>query len=107
MWLFTQNGFFSIVAHRDEPEILIVRARVRGDIERYWPREKVFMTPGFDYLYRAFIPKEVVAGTIGKIVLDVDYGSYKGSLADKRRGPWYVSVWSAMCHMQQALKYAN
>ena len=30
MWLFTTQGFYSVVAHRDDPETLIVRARTRA-----------------------------------------------------------------------------
>ncbi|MFN8150301.1 MAG: hypothetical protein U0R24_04125 [Solirubrobacterales bacterium] len=33
MWLFTTQGFYSVVAHRDDPETLIVRGRTREDIE--------------------------------------------------------------------------
>ena len=75
MWLFTQRGFFSIVAHRDDPDFLIVRARVKGDIENYWPQAKVSETPNADYLFRAVLPKEVVAERIGKIVSTLDYRS--------------------------------
>jgi hypothetical protein len=107
MWMFTQSGFFSIVAHRDDPDILIVKARVKGDIEAYWPQAKVFETPEADYLYRAYMSKDVVAERVGKIVANVDYDSYKGHITDKRRGSWYLAVWNAMAHMQCSLRHAN
>jgi hypothetical protein len=34
MWLFCEKGFVSIVVDRDDPDRLLVRARVKGDIER-------------------------------------------------------------------------
>ena len=107
MWLFAQRGFFSIVPHRDDPDTLIVKGRVSEDIETYWPLAKVFVTPRADYLYRAYIPKDIVAQRIGGIVTDIDYDSYKGHIEDKRRGRWYVAVWDAMAHVRDTLQYTN
>ncbi len=33
MWLVTTQGFYSAVAHRDDPDKVLVRGRTRGDIE--------------------------------------------------------------------------
>ena len=33
MWVFLSDAFLSIVAHRDDPDALLVRARRQGDIE--------------------------------------------------------------------------
>lgn len=33
MWIFLQVGFLSVVAHRDKPEIVLVRARQRDAVE--------------------------------------------------------------------------
>jgi len=33
MWTFTTDGFFSVVAHWDNPDLLIVRARDRESLE--------------------------------------------------------------------------
>ena len=33
MWLFTTQGFYSVVAHRRDPDRLLVRARAREDLE--------------------------------------------------------------------------
>ena len=32
MWLLTTRGFFSVVAHRNEPDAVLVRARARIDL---------------------------------------------------------------------------
>src|SRR5215831_4091688 len=53
MWLFAKHGFFSIVEHRADPRNLLVRARVKGDIEHYFLDAKVTQTDAADYLYRA------------------------------------------------------
>ena len=37
MWIFQNDSFLSIVAHRDKPGMLLVRARKAGDIEAVFP----------------------------------------------------------------------
>jgi hypothetical protein len=34
MWMITTIGFFSVVQDHDDPDRLLVRARVREDLER-------------------------------------------------------------------------
>ncbi|MCP9491271.1 MAG: hypothetical protein MSC31_15550 [Solirubrobacteraceae bacterium MAG38_C4-C5] len=34
MWLLTPRGFYSVVANHDDPETVLVRARVREDLEQ-------------------------------------------------------------------------
>src|SRR4051812_9370773 len=103
MWIFCQNGFFSIVEHRDDPKLMVVRARLDGDIQRYWPDAKVSATPERDYLYRAFIPKKKVADAVSRMASDIDYDNFKANISDKRRGHWYMEVWEAMVDMQQSV----
>lgn len=100
MWLFTQRGFFSIVQHKGNPAVLIVKARVKGDIEKYWPEAVIERNEEFDYLYRTNLPREAVEPVILQIVKDINYDSFKGSLEDKRRYAWYVRVWETLCMMQ-------
>ena len=33
MWLFTETGFVSAVRHREDPDLLVVRARDRQSLE--------------------------------------------------------------------------
>lgn len=100
MWLFTTHGFFSIVEHKDDPNCLLVRARVKGDIERYWPHADVQRTDDADYLYRAKLPREDVESAILRIVQDIKYTSYKGALEDRSRYPYHVKVSASMADMQ-------
>jgi hypothetical protein len=102
MWLFAVGGFFSIVQHKDDPKYLLVRSRVKGDIERYWPDADVQRTEKADYLYRAKIARVVVEEVVLNIVKNIKYTSYKGAMEDKSRY-WdhYVDVSEAMKHMQE------
>ena len=49
MWVFLNNAFLSIVEHRENQNILLVRARIKGDIERVFPGVMVHKTPEADY----------------------------------------------------------
>jgi hypothetical protein len=103
MWLFVKNGFLSIVQHRDQPDMLIVRARVRGDIEHYFPKAKVERTEDHDYLYRAVLPKHQVATRLFDAVLDIDYPKFKPAVTDKRRQAYYFDIWDTGYSMQEEL----
>jgi hypothetical protein len=103
MWIFSES-FLSIVADKFDPDVLVVRARVEGDIERYFPNAAVLESAGSDYRYRASIPRKDVIITVARMIFDIDYPNYKSSLSDHRRSPWYMTVWDSMWRMQEALR---
>lgn len=105
MWLFAKNGFFSIVKDKNNPDNLLVRARVKGDIEQYWPNAKVEMTEDADYLYRTSLPIGSVRERVGAIVGGIDYPNFKAAASDtRRRGIYYHRVWMQMLFMQDDLR---
>jgi hypothetical protein len=104
MWLFAQRGFLSIVEDYNNRNSLIVRGRINGDIEHYFPDALVVHTPEHDYAYRAFLPKEIVAKIMANAVREIDYPNFKSSILDKeRRSKYYLDVWTAMYGMQETL----
>ena len=64
MWIQFNNAFLSIVENRENTTELLVRARVKGDIEKVFPEADVFEDNNADYKYRAFISKAIVAEKI-------------------------------------------
>lgn len=100
MWVFLSNAFLSIVAHRDKPDVLLVRARARPDIKRVFPAARVTTLATADYRYRAEISREVVAAAIADQVLGIDYPNFKNSVSEDPRHDAYVSVWTAMMRFQ-------
>ena len=44
MWIFAKDGFLSLTQYRDRPDMLMVRARVAGDIEHFFPTARVIRT---------------------------------------------------------------
>jgi hypothetical protein len=43
MWLVLENSFLSIVQDKDNSERLLVRARIKGDIENVFPNANVIV----------------------------------------------------------------
>lgn len=101
MWIALSDSFLSIVAHDFDPECLLVRARVAGDIERVFPKAKVERTPDADYLYRAKIPTEQVAQALAREARGIDYRNFKNSVLDQDRHDAYLACWSAMLRLQR------
>jgi hypothetical protein len=109
MWIFAKHGFLSLVQHENCPYHLLVRGRVSGDIQNFFPAAQVQRTEKRDYLFRAVLSKEQVAKRIALAVADIDYcgalgTSFKASITDKRRAPYYLNVWDTMAEMQDRLK---
>ena len=85
----------------------MVRGRVKGDIEFYFPNATVIETPQADYRYRTTLPREKVADSVRKAVTDIHYRGFKDSVTDKRRAEYYFSVWDTCCLMQEELSRAD
>lgn len=96
MWIFLNDAFLSIVAHRDRPDDLLVRARVQGDIEKVFNGVVVIASPMADYPFRAVVDRRIVAGAILARVAGIDYDNFKGSVADDGRHNAYLDVWAMM-----------
>ncbi len=107
MWIFQNDAFVSIVKHNEYEDVLIVRARVEGDLERFFrgaidPNADVFETPDADYRYRTFMPRRIVAHALQGAVADLRYGNFKDSVAkdDAARKGVYFEVWQAALRLQ-------
>lgn len=101
MWIFLSNAYLSIVSCPTDRTKLLVRARVRGDIERVFGSDHaVTKTPGRDYLYRATIPRRYVAAKMVCLVTDIDYGNFKDSVADNQYHDACSRTWFAMKALQ-------
>jgi hypothetical protein len=109
MWICLNNAFFSIV----NPEVagedgkLLVRARRRGDIERYFKGAKVKKTPERDYLFRATVPAETVSAVIAKAIQSINYGNFKNSVANHELHDAYSEVWGTMSRVQESPPYGE
>jgi hypothetical protein len=96
-------------------EVLAVRARVERDIEdlrqAYAPElGPTVQLDGRDYPYRAYISKEEFAAVMVRLVLDLNYSSFKSIVSDEQgisRARLYSRIWSIMNGAEQKLEAAG
>jgi len=106
MWLFTQNGFVSAVAHRHKVGVLLVRARDRESLDSLidytsspdLPNE-IHHTPSADYPYRLEIDRMQFARWLVDQTYDIDYDNFKNRVHDVRGDDFAMplhKVWDVM-----------
>lgn len=102
MWVFLNNSFLSIVENRNNKEELLVRSRVRGDIDKIFPNSNIFEIENSDYKYRTYIKKIEVSEKIREIVTNINYDNFKNSIpkSEDLRHSSYLNVWNEMRKLQ-------
>jgi hypothetical protein len=112
MWVFTRHGFFSVVAGDPAPDgmpLVMVRARVRADLERLAESEQlgpILEWPGRDYPYRVIVPRDTWARLMFEAASDIDYSNFKGMTARElghARAGLYHDVWDVMFDAEKKL----
>lgn len=109
MWIYTTRGFFSIVRDEKNMQNVLVRARLKGDLENLrdaWPtlgatRE----TNRRDYRFRASLPAREVPLMMSKLASEIDYTNFKDEVHRKQgvaRESLYHDVWAVMAQAQDA-----
>jgi hypothetical protein len=93
LWVFTTKGFFSIVEHKKDPNRVVIRARVRKDIEKV---KMLFEECRVDW-----------AGVMTQLITDLGYTNFKNAvyetdsleIRDKRHEA-YLDIWAIMHELQ-------
>jgi hypothetical protein len=102
MWVFLNNSFFSAVVDKNNDNRLVVRARVKGDLERtFGEKTKVVETTDTDYRFRCFISKAHMKYVMCRQIENIDYTNFKNSVDDKERHDHYLEVWCVMNEYQE------
>ena len=101
MWIQFNNAFLSIVINRDNKSELLVRARVKGDIEAIFPDADVFEDNNADYKYRALISKAKVAARMMLKMTEINYDNFKNSVKETDRKQAYSKVWTELRKLQR------
>ena len=111
MWLCLNRSFLSIVEPSDQDvntgDMLLVRARRKGDIEAVFPAAKVEKRPERDYLFRALLPRQEVAAAIADQVRGIDYPNFKNSVKNSKLHDAYARIWSIMAALQSTPPYSR
>ncbi|WP_144605446.1 hypothetical protein [Algoriphagus algorifonticola] len=105
MWIASKNGFLSVVQHREKPDQVVVRARVRKDLEAIFHEGSIIETPDGDYRFRVFISKQEAVALIAKQVQDIDYPNFKNAIAQtpqqRDKLSAYHDIWTVMWNYAQ------
>jgi hypothetical protein len=101
MWIFTNQAMLSIVQKPGDIDMLTVRARVKGDIQRVFPGTKVQTGGGTDYAYRAKVPRAAVAKVIHDQIMATNYDNFKNSITDDDHHNLCAAVWHVSYRHQQ------
>lgn len=102
MWVFTKYGFYSIVQDKDNEQRILVRTRVKGDLEKVFPGAEIQEDAGSDYRFRVNVHRENLEPWLAAEAEDIDYVNFKAAVntVDDRRGQYYGLIWSIMADMQ-------
>jgi len=114
MWIMTKTGFYSAVQHRDDPSLLMVRARSLADLDHLldtldtlgFDRPDVLPTRIADYPFRAIMDKTAFAAAIGHLITDptagITYDNYKNQVhrTNPERARTYGRVWSDLLDIE-------
>jgi hypothetical protein len=106
MWMITTQGFYSVVEHRDDPNMMIVRARVKKDLEnlkRQLPDLRVYEDRSADYLYRADVSRDDWMRAAALLAGDVNYPNFKNEVdhrQGKNRHSIYSRVWGVLADLE-------
>jgi len=101
MWLFTTDGFFSVVSKGCCPDQLMVRARVRADLKRAFPGAKIITSQSTDYRFRVVVTRKAVTALLARTVEKLAYANFKDTVRDGNRHNAYIRVWNAMYALQE------
>lgn len=109
MWLCTTFGFYSAVQHRDDPSLLMVRARASDDIVAIVLRLpaslgtiRIWSTPLADYPYRIVIKRKVFASFVRRTVIDeLAYDNFKSAVPDAKHEAAYHRVWDVLHDLEE------
>src|SRR3954465_268323 len=106
MWLLTTPGFYSVVAHRDDPALGLVRARVEDALlalRELAPGIDPWFDPLADYPWRAELPRDEWARVAAALACEIDYGNFKTAVAavqGHERAGLYALVWDDLRQLE-------
>lgn len=98
MWLYTKHGFFSVVQHRDDPDFVLIRARVKAHMVSLGNAcdysLTVECTPDADYAYRATVRRTQWQAMLNTLTEsdELCYENFKDECAKTGRDRAYLGV---------------
>ena len=118
MWLITTRGFFSVVQHRDDEGLVLIRARALEDLESLcelagevlddaaksgFSDDAIIEMDDADYRYRLITDAEAWAQVVGALTAEITYPNFKSAVTerDPDRARVYMEVWDTLLDIQR------
>ncbi len=108
MWVVSTRGFFSVVQDDDDPTCVLIRARVRADLDalrEILPTVEPWHDSAADYAWRARVARSEWAYALGVLAGEIDYRNFKNAVAERQgreRAGVYGEVWGVLCDLQRS-----
>lgn len=93
MWLCLNDSFLSVVQHRDDSNLYLVRARRFHDIKKYFPEGEIIELDNADYRFRVIITREKLNSFMLSLPDNIEYPNFKRSVSDPELSRLYHKVW--------------
>lgn len=101
MWIFTEQAYVSIVRHRRDRDLLLVRARDRESLVRFCEsagldEATIEENVAADYRFRVACSDRELADFMEATVHDLDYDNFKNRVASTRGWAWHdilLGIW--------------
>jgi hypothetical protein len=82
MLIFNEDGFFSVVVNHNNDDEVLVRARVREDIERFCEcagveKSNIIENRDYDYRYRVFVDRKTFLIYMIGVISSMNYTNFK------------------------------
>jgi hypothetical protein len=106
MWVLTPHGFYSAVESKRDPDVIVVRARVRDDLvklKRLIPGLRIIDAEGTDYAFRAYVSRDHWVDALCAMGDAIDYRNFKDEVKARQgyeRAGVYGRVWTALLNLQ-------
>jgi hypothetical protein len=93
-WLCFNDAFLSVVNHRSDQRLLVVRARKAEHLRNVFvSNAEITVTPDRDYKYRTVADRKTVAKIVASRIERIDYGNFKDSVKSHQLHDLYAEFW--------------
>jgi hypothetical protein len=108
MWLCLNDGFLSVVAGKNDPARLLVRARRKQDLFSVCGNDvEVLKDVGTDYRWRTFVDGKAFSALVAGRVEKIDYTNFKNSVEDHDLHDMYMDFWSRHYRYQETDRHGS
>jgi hypothetical protein len=94
MWLCFDDGFLSVVADKNDPTRLMIRARRKQELlNAGGDGVEVIENAGTDYRWRTFIDRRAFSALVAGRIAKIDYTNFKNSVKNTDLHKMYFDFW--------------